>query len=586
MVFNSPESRFRSFADSSDKSSPVPLTPDSGHVMFQGRLTCREPLSHMLGLTTADEFCDGRLLAHAVHQRGNAVLADICGEFSAVLYKRGEITCITDPMGTRPLYYFLDHRYFIVSSSLGLFPQLDCMSIQPDLTWAACYLMQFCQDHCRTPYHGVRQMAPGQVLRVDATGQTTSEYVTLNPDLQRPNAEFNESLNTYKQLLARSVGTRIRSLYPVGTELSGGLDSSSVAALAVNVAARKKDYHRAPSHAFGMAGCEQEPDAIRAVAKELGIAPLHLFDRSPDLSKPLMLRAIKTVGAPVRYTEALTWSPFYEICREKGIRTLLSGFGGDEGITSIYSDMIIREMVLSRNYAALWHRMPGIRVAAALKVVKQILRHQLTPMPVYNPRLARAMRQQRRDMPVNPAVADELGLETAFIDRARNKGPCNTLNRFTLDNRFLMPAMSARISDCSTVARTFGVEYSWPLLDSDLIRFFFSLPVTFKYNRRSRYFHRRAMSDLLPPPVCWKRGKQMGPPRPLALKRPALNSDLHPDLFVVADINMLEGRMAHEPDRATGHRPGLWKSIDRVNFLDLWLKVYFPGGCKWQVQGG
>ena len=62
------------------------------------------------------------------------------------------------------------------------------------------------------------------------------------------------------------------------------------------------------------------------------------------------------------------------------------------------------------------------------------------------------------------------------------------------------------------IARQYGIEFRWPLLDFKLIQTYLQTPAIEKqYNGWGRYLHRRAVDGLIPDSVCWLRGKDMGP---------------------------------------------------------------------------
>ena len=101
-----------------------------------------------------------------------------------------------------------------------------------------------------------------------------------------------------------------------------------------------------------------------------------------------------------------------------------------------------------------------------------------------------------------------------------------------------------------------------------------------------RYLHRKAIADVVPDNITWRRSKYMGERVAPHVKTPSLNSELHPDLVALIDYPKLKKQAKYLTENHANSKNktqsfSAEKNITGVNQLDNWLKYYFPNGCDW-----
>jgi asparagine synthase (glutamine-hydrolysing) len=371
---------------------------------------------------------------------------------------------------------------------------------------------------------------------------------------------------------------------PIGSESSGGLDSSTVTALL----AYFLDDPGERLFAFGFATLDLEPEFIIETSRHAGIVHTHMVTELVEPTDALIARGLAAVGYPELGGNAIAAVPFYEESDRRGIGTLFSGFGGDEAVTNS-GTLLRRELLDHGAYAALWRVMPGGRVTRLLRVIKA--RAQSPRWGAGNPALVASMRARWPHQLVRTEFVERLALGKAYMEGADYDGPYRRINDFVLQDR-LGPWIATRLETCTLVAATYGLEYQWPLLDSRLIQQYLSTPSIEKADgTSSRYLHRRAVDGVVPAKVAWKPDKDMGgngTSDPLAgMTGPVMMEEarrhaahLHPALKELIDA----GRLRAQIDAAAGGtmddqtRFQFAQNVGHVRWLNTWLSGGSPPG--------
>jgi asparagine synthase (glutamine-hydrolysing) len=216
-----------------------PLVSVWGHTLcWDGRLDNR---GELLALFANDcDRTDAGLVLAAYQKWGTDFLSRIIGDFALSLWDPSVQTLMLarDPFGVRPLYYHRNNDALFWSStltSLLALPEIDaevndeyvagCFALYPELS--------------STPYRGIDAVEPGQVI-------TVKERQVQNCRFWRPAeadeinyANDREYEEQFRHLFREAVACRLRSDRPIWSELSGGLDSSSIIFMADKIQAEE-----------------------------------------------------------------------------------------------------------------------------------------------------------------------------------------------------------------------------------------------------------------------------------------------------------------------------------------------------------
>ncbi|HYJ80997.1 MAG TPA: asparagine synthase-related protein, partial [Longimicrobiaceae bacterium] len=313
-----------------EQTAPPEVATLDGSTWLVGdaRIDARDELRRELGIDVSTTS-DAELVLHAYRAWGEECLHHLRGDFSFLVWDepRREAFFATDHFAVRPLFHAaLPGGGLAVSNTLaalrgvrGVAPELDELAVADYL------LFGFAMEAEGTIFSAVRRLPRAHRGRWSAAGGVRVQpYWTLSAQPELRLRDGSEYVEAFRELLGSAVRDRLRGS-PVSIEMSGGLDSTLLAALAkreleaAGVAAGVRGW--CFSHAAGFA--DPEPAFAQAAADHLGI-PLHVFDAG---------RVAALDGAPA--TRAAPLPPLAPInqavAREMlaHSRIALSGFDGD-----------------------------------------------------------------------------------------------------------------------------------------------------------------------------------------------------------------------------------------------------------------
>ena len=278
---------------------------------------------------------DSEVLLHGWEEWGEAVLERVRGMFAFAIWdgRRKALTLARDPMGIKPLFlWWSTGGRLAFASELKAFLGLTGFSARPDLVALRQFLeFSFVSDLERTSLEGVRKLPPGHVLTVTAEDAAAGRRPRPRPYFAPPRVERSQegewSLDARADrlfaTLSEVVGQHLVADVPVGLLLSGGLDSSVVAALA-----RRLGPVRTLSMGFAQSGLDERPFG-RAVSEHLGTDHEEVVIRPEEI--------VGGVEEAAWYVDDLfgdwgvvTTMLLYRKCREAGVKVVLVGEGSDE----------------------------------------------------------------------------------------------------------------------------------------------------------------------------------------------------------------------------------------------------------------
>jgi asparagine synthase (glutamine-hydrolysing) len=467
---------------------------------------------------------DTEVLVHLYEEQGTGLFDDLNGQFAFALWdvRRRQLLLGRDRLGVRPLYYAEAGGALLFGSEVkSLFadprlqPALDPIGLDQIFTlWSTL--------PPRTVFRGVRELAPGQFLvaRDGTLACTTYWQPSFPPAGERAaggRARTERSREELLALLLDAVRIRLRADVPVGAYVSGGLDSSFIAAAV-------KQYFNPGLNTFSVAFRDRHYDESpfqRQMADFLGTAHREVACSSADVGAALQT-AVWHAESPLIRTAPAPMYLLSGLVRECGIKVVLTGEGADEvlGGYDLFKEMKIRRfwarrpashlrpLLLKRIYGYLpnWPR-------RAPRYLEAFYRAHLggTERAVYShlPRWATtsaiksfyspAMRQAVAGY--DAVAALEQALPPAFAGWSA-LAQAQYLEIRTLLSGNLLSAQGDRM------AMAHGVEGRYPFLDHRVVEFCAALPDDLKLRvLNEKYILKEAARPLLPPAVV-QRTKQ------------------------------------------------------------------------------
>lgn len=573
LTFNTPESQHEC----------VPyVCPDTGRVIASWlRLDNRDALCRQLDIPGGQDatLTDPMLVLACYQQWGTACANRLEGDFSFVIYDPTQQCCFVarDSLGVKPLYYALTDEVFIVASSAAVFTRLRHFSPVPDERWMAGYLLGESMSFTATAYRNITKLAPAHALHVTHTSSSLQRYFSFVDDAPQHFRREQHWVDTYREQLERSVRVRLRSHYALGAETSGGIDSSTVLAYM----ARLNERPPGDLHAFGFATCELEPEFILETSRMYNIHHNHIVTGFDQDDEAMLDRSLAVLGYPVEHGNATAHQPFYQLCEGFGIRSLFSGFGGDEVVTNPGS-LLPLELIDNKRYLTLYSILNGNLVTKPLRFANWLRKSRRHGGA--NPAFLQGIAQRWPHHVLRDEVVERFELKARYFEGATFDAPYRTINSFILNNR-IVPFVPTRLDNCTLMAASYKVDYRWPLLDRVLMQQYLSTPAIEKWHGgMGRYLHRRAVDGLVPAKVLWKPGKDMGSPMarmddgvPLlqyARWGRQIEAEWHPALDGLIDRDKLRQQISVAEQG--GNRqvlPLFRKTINQLRQLNRWLNT-------------
>jgi asparagine synthase (glutamine-hydrolysing) len=308
------------------KTGDQPMRDEGGNwITYNGEIYNYVELREQLEPATLRTTSDTEVILRAYRRWGPACLDRLRGMFAFALWDEanGTLFCARDRFGIKPFYYsIVDGVFSFASEAKALLPFVR--SIETDRDALKDYLaFQACLDG-KTLFKGIRELPAGHELRIADGRLDVRRYweVYFRPDLERDAEDWDDEL---RARMEDSVKVHLRADVPVGGYLSGGLDSSIVASLAVDE--RPDETFSAFTGKFELGPQYDESAYARELAADKGIELHELAIRVDDFIEHVE-RVIYHLDYPVAGPGSLPQYLVSELAAQH-LKVVLGGQGGD-----------------------------------------------------------------------------------------------------------------------------------------------------------------------------------------------------------------------------------------------------------------
>ena len=465
---------------------------------------------------------DTEVILHLYDEMGADCVTRLNGDFAFALFdaRRGRMMLARDRMGVRPLFYTRHGDAFYFASEVkallavpGVTAEIDPVALDQIFTlWAPIAP--------RTPFKNISELEPASLMIVDDNGVSRRAYWSLDfPDADAPtrHRDEREAADEVRALLSDATRMRMRADVPVGSYLSGGLDSSIVSALAAGMTGETL---RTFSVTFDSA--EHDESAFQAeMARALGTMHEAVHCAKGDIAA-VFPEVIRFTERPILRTAPAPLFKLSALVRAAGLKVVLTGEGADEVFAGydIFKEARVRRFcgrqpgsrIRPHLFRKLYPYLPGLRqqsaeyLAAFFGAGGDALDD---PLFSHRPRLRGTaaaklfFSPELREALSGYDAAEEMAglLPEAF-------GRWHPLNQAQyLESRFLLPGYILS-SQGDRMAMAHGVEGRFPFLDHRLVELAASLPPEMKLKGLTeKHILREATKDILPPSIG-RRAKQ------------------------------------------------------------------------------
>lgn len=205
-------------------------------VAADARLDAREELMDNLRIPTERwlTITDPEMIGLAYRKWGERCVEHFLGDFAFALWDEGEQTlfCARDHNGIKPFLYCFEHDFFLFASELKTLVQHELISTALDTEVIVHNLFGFEISPQKTSWKNINRLMPAKSLLLSNRQLKTQQYWDGLPQRSTRHKKDEAYFEELRHLLGLSIKEKIRTEYPLGMTLSGGLDSSTIATIA------------------------------------------------------------------------------------------------------------------------------------------------------------------------------------------------------------------------------------------------------------------------------------------------------------------------------------------------------------------
>ena len=450
--------------------------------------------------------------------------------FSFAIWDEKEeiLFCARDRFGEKPFYYHYDHQkkeLHFASEMKALFAAGIGRSVNHHLLYNYITLGYTKQVTCpeNTFFSDIFQLPPAHYLSFEPGKNLleTARYWDLDKETRLEMYE-DQAIGKFQELLQTSVNRRLRSDVPIGTSLSGGVDSSSIIALCSGLNGTSFS-HKTFSAVFP--GFEKDESAlIKKLCSKFSLESFFITPSADDLAEG-MKDLLYFQEEPFGSASVLAQYQVYGLAEKQGVKVLLDGQGADETLAGYtkYTHWFLQEKIRDEGWK-------NVSSEAVLLKKNKFLgewgwKNRLAAiMPAVTAGQLKNKALGIRSS--NPFINAEYG-RTHGDRESVFKPVVEKLNDIQYFDTMVMGLEELlRYADRNSMAH--GREIRLPFLSHELVQFVFSLPASYRIrNGYTKWILRDSMQDKLPDEINWQIGKTgFEPPQRAWMQHPAIQQNI------------------------------------------------------------
>ncbi len=574
-----------------------PMTNEDGslYIVFNGEIYNHADFRERLEARghVYRTHCDTETILHLYEEEGVGCVESLRGMFAFAIWdtRRRELFIARDRLGVKPLYYTHTHDGSLYFAS-EIKSVLAARTVKPEINFRALpdYLANHGTSAEETLFAGVKRLLPGHTLRwrdgqIEIEKYWDVSFTQNGDDKQHRNDK--DYIAEWSELFRDSVRMRLMADVPLGMFLSGGIDSSAIAAVMSGMVDE-------PVKTFSVAFKEREANELeyaRIVARafktdhhEVIVSPEDFFAALPKL--------VWHEDEPLAHPSSVA---LYFVSRlaAQHVKVVLTGEGSDEmmGGYERYRRTIFN-LALGARYHSLTPKVlrAGLRrslesLPRGSKVRQKLSRTFLYLQPdietLYFDNFAVFTRRMQQELLTNE-TKERAGVIDPYADMRRY---FETTDSDSLLNRMLYTDTKTYLQELlmkqDQMSMAASIESRVPFLDHKLVEYTARLPERMKlrHNWTTKYILRESMKNVLPAPILSR--KKMGFPVPIGTWfRGAYSSII--DEYVLSeralsrglfDEKFVRGLVARHQRNGENHAERLWALVN----VEMWLRQFMDG---------
>ncbi|WP_226670476.1 asparagine synthase-related protein [Metabacillus litoralis] len=450
----------------------------------------RDELINDHKLTNHQNLSNQKLLLLAYLKWGKDCPIYINGDFTMAIWEKDkhQLTLIRDHLGVRPLYYFHNDSVFVFSTDYRSILSLPFVPKKLDESILFKLLSNSNKMEAESTYYdGIKRVPQAHVFTVSNKDIAKKKYWSPGSGQKISYNTENEYFKALTDLVSDAISRRIKSSdLKIGAQMSGGLDSSVIAIMA-NRDLKKQNkklplFSWSPSFKVFEKQQRDERQFIEDVCNQekLSCSYYDAVNNSKDIDK-------------IRAIELSETAPFYQeldYMKSEGVRLILSGWGGDQGISHRAN---LFELFVHGYFKLFFQESLLLSEKSPLKLGKIILSNTIMKFI--------KLKSDNVSSKVDPINLTK----EEFYDRMITSSKKN-LHYFNLNpiKHLESGNIQTRTELSAWLGAEYNVQYLFPFLDYRVIDFAMSIPKHMFYkNGINRYVFRKAFEEILPRELCY-----------------------------------------------------------------------------------
>ena len=534
--------------------------------------------------------CDAEAALHAYEEYGENFPEKLRGMFALAIWDKNErkLLLARDRIGIKPLYYATSKSDFLFASESKALLRHRDINRSVNLNALDHFLTFEYVSGEQTLFDGIHRLLPGHILTYKDGKLSVRKYWDLDPPENRRvrspvprnflRMKYGEQL---RELIEESVKMHLRSDVPVGVFLSGGMDSSTVAAFASEVSTQ-------PITTFSVGFRDPSYNELpyaRVVARRFGTRH-HEFVLEPRVLE-LTLQLVRCLDEPLADFSIFPTFLISRVAREH-VKVALSGDGGDElfaGYETYLAERLARSygylpaMAREKIIPSLTNRIPPAgQKRGVVNLTRRFVRGASLPRQLQHLRwrmfLSPAEKDRLYSADLKSALTDDLSdEERILLQRQAGQDPL-TAQLYVDLKTYLADDILVKVDRMSMAN---SLEVRVPFLDHRLVEFVTAIPSDFKLRGlTTKYILKHAMKTILPGPTLKKPKQGFSIPIKTWLKR-----ELRPLLLDTLSERRVRRRgffnrhyvnalIREHLSGRQNHSHQLWALL----FFELWLQAH------------
>jgi asparagine synthase (glutamine-hydrolysing) len=418
---------------------------------------------------------------------GDTFADKFSGDFAAVIidFQQQKVLLVRDHIGVRPLTYSVkDDLLIFASHEFGIAKSNLVDNAISESTLIRSFFPFKKQQYSSSIFRNIKKITPGFLFAITAGRFENIEYWQPSKIKKNKALSFNAAVLSLRQHLLQSVQVRITS-GNIGAHVSGGIDSSGVAAILANCIENKgrlRGFSWSPEEKQDDVKGVNEKQFVNDFVRDKQIPVNYLFCEGKTNIDDFILPEFEQMPIEIYTMRQLCQ---YDIC------SLFSGWGGDEFV-SLSLRGAINHFIFRLKIRSLYRWIKSRGIKAALYIVKRDILPVLLPFGLFDSSM-----YKNRILKYYKLKFIFKNYECFCFCRRRHFYGFG--NRKKLMLRLLYNYhLPQRMDSWALFGEQYGVEYKFPLLDKDLLNFWFTIPIRFTYEGMiPRFLYKEAMAGIL-----------------------------------------------------------------------------------------